>query len=157
MSANCDVIVIFQFLGNQEQFGSRIPRVQKVNLLLKVTFYLTKTEKRTKKNFHSTHIILLNKGTVPKMLIFCKKFADIKKIKNVLVLKVYFLKSHMCLYLRTKFEVSKHNSNEFQTRLNFTSFPPPQNEPLKSTPRLVLIGREHPQFHSYCPLNVFVV
>ena len=40
----------FQFIANLEQSGSRIPDVKSVKLmfLLKLTFYLTKTENRTK-------------------------------------------------------------------------------------------------------------
>ena len=57
MSVNCDVIVIFGFLANLDQFGSRIPDARSVILkgkilkvTLTVTFYLTKTENRGKKS-----------------------------------------------------------------------------------------------------------
>ena len=42
----------FQFTANLEQSGSRIPDAQTVKLIfsLIVTFYLTKTENRTKKS-----------------------------------------------------------------------------------------------------------
>ena len=40
----------FQFMANLEQFGSRIPDAESVKLIfsLIVTFYITKTENRTK-------------------------------------------------------------------------------------------------------------
>ena len=43
MSVNCDVIVIFRFMVNLEQTGSRIPDAGCVKLTfsLRVTFYLT--------------------------------------------------------------------------------------------------------------------
>ena len=52
ISKNCDVIAIFQFTANLEQSGSRISDVQSVKCIfsLKVTFYLTKTENKTKKS-----------------------------------------------------------------------------------------------------------
>ena len=51
MSADCDVIVIFRFMANLGQSGSRIPEALSVKLTfpLKVTFYLTKNQNRTKK------------------------------------------------------------------------------------------------------------
>ena len=52
MSKNCDLIAIFQFTANLEQSGSQIPDAESVKLIfsLKVTFYLVKTENRTKKS-----------------------------------------------------------------------------------------------------------
>ena len=43
---------LFRFMANLEQSGSRIPDAYSVKLSfsLKVTFYLTKTESRTKKS-----------------------------------------------------------------------------------------------------------
>ena len=48
MSANCEVIVIIPIYG---QFGGQIPDAQfvKPTFSLKVTFYVTKTESKTKK------------------------------------------------------------------------------------------------------------
>ena len=43
---------------------------------------------------------------LPKYANFLQKNAGIRKIKGFLVLKVYFLKLHMCLYLRTNIQVS---------------------------------------------------
>ena len=46
------LLPFFQFTANLEQSGSRIPDAQTVKLIfsLIVTFYLTKTENRTKKS-----------------------------------------------------------------------------------------------------------
>ena len=43
------------------------------------------------------------------MLIFGRKDDEISRIKEVLVLKVYFLKLHICEYLRTKYQGSSIN------------------------------------------------
>ena len=52
MLANRDVIAIFQFLAYLEQSGSGIPDVESVKLTfsLTITFYLPKSENRTKKS-----------------------------------------------------------------------------------------------------------
>ena len=52
MSNNCDVIAIFLFMSNMEGTGSRIPEAWSVKLAFsfRVTFYITKTENRTKKS-----------------------------------------------------------------------------------------------------------
>ena len=51
MSASCDFIVIFLCMANLEQSGSWIPDdlPVKFTLSLTITFYITKTENRTKK------------------------------------------------------------------------------------------------------------
>ena len=51
MSENCNDILIFQIFGQFEAALKRIPEAQSVTLLfsLIVTFYLTRTENRTKK------------------------------------------------------------------------------------------------------------
>ena len=51
--------------------------------------------------------------------------------------KVYFLKLHMGVYLRAKFPYSSVILTSFRQGANFT-LPLPQNEPLKSPPRLRL-------------------
>ena len=52
LSAYCDVILIFRFMANLEQSGSRILDTWSVKLTfpLIVTFYLIKTRNRTKKS-----------------------------------------------------------------------------------------------------------
>ena len=77
MTANCDVIVIFLIYG---QFGA-IQKLDsgwsvKLTFSLKVTFYLAKTENRTKNLKHNSHNIALSKGTIfaKKCSLFAKKF-----------------------------------------------------------------------------------
>ena len=50
MSASHDVIVIFLCMANLEQSGNWIPEDLRIKftLLLTITFYITKTENRTK-------------------------------------------------------------------------------------------------------------
>ena len=52
MLESCDVIAIFQFTANLEQSESRILDAQSVKLIFSLigTFYLTKTQNRTKKS-----------------------------------------------------------------------------------------------------------
>ena len=67
------------------------------------------------------------------MLIFCKKNADISKIKRTLVLKGIFSETiYVCVHLCAEFQVS--------TLILTSNFTPqqPQNGPLKSPPRLGL-------------------
>ena len=54
-----------------------------------------------------------------RMLIFLQKNADISKIKEVLVINK-FLKLHMFLYLRTKFQVSSITSTSFRQAVILT-------------------------------------
>ena len=64
---------------------------------------------------------------VKKTLIFCKKMLT---SAESLYLKVYFLKLHMYVYLRAKFQVCSITLVSFRV-----SPPPPQNEPLKNPSR----------------------
>ena len=58
---------------------------------------------------------------------------------------VYFLKLHKCVYLYTKFQVSRTLVTSFRQGLTLPSpFPQPQNEPLKSPPRLGLKSTSYP-------------
>ena len=83
----------FQFMANLQSCGSRIPDGWsiKFTLSLTITFYLTKTENRTKKSLtHVWYYILLLWAEVlffPKIAYFGIKNADIIKIKKALVLK----------------------------------------------------------------------
>ena len=47
---------------------------------------------------------------------FLQENANIRKIKTVLVLKVYFLELHMGVYLRTNFQVSSIILTSFRQR-----------------------------------------
>ena len=67
---------------------------------LTVTFYLTKTENRTKKSLAlSSHTVTLNKGTIfAKKQWFFAKIADISKIKRTPILKGIFSETtYMCV------------------------------------------------------------
>ena len=87
---------------------------------LTVTFYLTKTENRTK------HL---------------QENADISKVMRVLVPKVIFSEAICGCVLACQISSLQHNYRKFQTGGNFISPPPSQNEPLKSPPRLGLKTR----------------
>ena len=84
----------FRSTVNLEQFGSRIPDACSVKRLfsLTVTFYLTKTENRTKKSLTELSYYYFEKKYYfwKKMLIFCIKNADIRRIKVVMELKDVF-------------------------------------------------------------------
>ena len=85
ISENCDVIVIFQFLANLEQFGGWISDTEseKVLLSVKVTFCLTKTENRTNKSNTALTLLLWVKGLFwIKNANFLQKETDISKIKG---------------------------------------------------------------------------
>ena len=64
------------------------------------------------------------------------------KLGGLWYLKVYFLKLHMCMYLRAKFEVSSIILTSFRKELGggergwVILSPPTQNEPLKRPTRL---------------------
>ena len=74
-------------MANLEPSGSRIPHTWsvKVTFSLKVTFYLTKAENRTKNPNTAFTLLSLKVPFLPKMLIFCKKNADISKTKKALI------------------------------------------------------------------------
>ena len=65
MMTSCQQIVtslsFFQFMVHWEQSGGWIPDAWRVKLIfsLKVTFYLTKSEDRTKKTLNTVFILLL--------------------------------------------------------------------------------------------------
>ena len=143
-----------------EYSGSRVPDAESVKVMLSliITFYLTKTENRTKKLKRNSHTIALSKGTifVKKTLIFYKKILTSAKLRGRWYYKVYFLKLNMCEYLRAKFEVSSMILTSFRQEggeeFNPPPIPPrthtlsPQNEPLKSPPRLGLKSRLNYQY-----------
>ena len=56
--------------------------------------------------------------------------------------KLYFLKLHMRVYLRTKFQVSSITLTSFRG----VNSPPPQNGPLKSAPILGFKGKSRQKF-----------
>ena len=112
----------FRFMTNLDHPGSRIPKVWfvKLTFLLTVTFYLTKTENRTKQS-NTVPILLLCVEVLflPKTADFLQKNPDISKIRRVLVLKAIFsATTYVCVL--TKCQIS----NIILTSLyrgNFTS------------------------------------
>ena len=77
----------------------------------------------------------------PKNANFCKNMVVSAKLRGAWNQKVCFLKLHMCMYLRAKFEISRLILTSFDRRKG--SFPPtpypqppPQNESQKNPPRL---------------------
>ena len=107
----------FRFMTNLERSGSRILDEWSVKLTFSfiVTFYLTKTENRTKKSLTALTLMLWVK------VLFLSKIADfLKKKMRALGQKVYFLKLHMGVYLRIKFQVSSIILTSFK-RGNFST------------------------------------
>ena len=99
-------LLFFGFLANLEHSKGRIPDTESAKVMFsgKVTFFLTKTENRT--NTALTLLLWVKVYFWTKNAIFLLKNADISKIKDIKALKVYFLKLHMGMYLRAKFEAS---------------------------------------------------
>ena len=111
---SCQIIVtslsFFQFSANLELSESQIPGT-----------------------YRSSHTAALSKSTIfaKKIWFFAKKMLTSAKLRRPWYQKVHFLKLHMCVYLRTKFQASS---------IILTYPPLPQNEPLKRPPRLGLNG-----------------
>ena len=110
MSRNCDVIVIFSFY---DQFGAiRKPdsgcRVCKGYVFIKSNLLSYKNWKHNYKSSKTAAILLLWVKVLffPKNADFLKRNADISKSSRASVLKCIFQKPHMCVYFRSKFEVS---------------------------------------------------
>ena len=76
----------------------------------------------------------MSKGTIfaEKMADFLQKNANISKIKNVLVLKAIILKLHLCVYLRTKFQVFNIVLKSFRQEV---ILPTPHSPTAKWTPK----------------------
>ena len=106
ISASYDIFVIFFFMVNLEQSWSWIPEAWSIKLTfsIKVTFYLTKTETRTKKYL---------KNLYPKNVdFFPKKNANISKTKRALVLNSIVSENNcVCTYVPNW--SFWHNSNKF--------------------------------------------
>ena len=79
-------LLVFGFLVNLEQSGGRIPDTEsaKVMFSVKVTFFLTKTENRTKKSLTQRLTLLLGVKVLfwSKNATFLQKNADISKIRG---------------------------------------------------------------------------
>ena len=100
----------FGFFANLEQSGGRIPDTESARVMFSVigTFSLTETENRTKTSLTqlSRYCFEWRYFFGQKTLIFCKKMVTLAKLRGPRPWKVYFLKLHMDVYLRVKFEVS---------------------------------------------------
>ena len=122
MSGSCGVIVIFLIYG---QFGAmRKPDFERI--VFKTYFFI------------NTNMIVLLWIKV----LFLSKNADFLQKKNAdISKKAYFVKIHIDVYLRTKFQVSIKILTSFRQGEVWGEFYPipPQNEPPKSQPRLGLI------------------
>ena len=121
---------LLQKMADLEQSRARIPKAWSISPTFSLieTFYLTKTENRTKKFVIqlSYYCFWLKVLFCQKMAFFCKKKkkkeANISKINEILVgKKVYFLKLNICVYLSTKFKVSSITLTRFRF-LNFDDF-----------------------------------
>ena len=72
---------------------------------------------------------------------FLQKKVDISKIKEILVLKDFFFSEtiYVCVLLTCQISSFLHNPKKIQTEGRvILPPPPPQNEPLKSQPRVGL-------------------
>ena len=96
-------LLFFRFMISLERFGSQIPHAWSVTLKfsLTVTFYLTKTENRTKKSltYLSHYCFEWRYYFCQKMLIFCKKMMTSAKLRKPWYWKVYFLKLHIIIII----------------------------------------------------------
>ena len=114
-------LLFFGFMANLELSGSSIQDAESVKLTfsLKITFYLTKTEKELKNFQHSSHTIALSKGIIfaKKTLIFCTKMLT-SAILN------------LCVYLCTKFQASSIIITSFKQGV---ILPPPTHHTSKQT------------------------
>ena len=105
MSANCHVIVIFQFITNSVPSRSRIMDTWSVKLTfsVKVLFHLTETCLLTQ-----LWLYCLSKGTIfcQKTLVFFQKNADVSVIKSSLILNgIFFETKFVFVVIRTKSQV----------------------------------------------------
>ena len=128
----------FQLMIDLEQSGTPIPNAWSMvsTFSLIATFYPTKIENRTNKESLtglSYYYFEQRCDLCQKMLMFLQKIADISKIKKVLVQEGIFSKTtYLC--------VSSIILTSFRQCAVILPFPPPQNGPLKSPPRLEIIA-----------------
>ena len=82
------------------------------------------------------------------MLIFCKKNADISKIKKALGLKSIFCETKYGCVLRTKFQVSSIILTSFRQGVFLPPPPSPESESLQSPATLGLNSFENYSYSS---------
>ena len=109
----------FQFMVSLQPSGSWIPDRSSIKLKcsLIVTFYLAKPENGTKKSL--TQLSYYSFGWRYYFFsknIFCEKILTSAKLRRYWYSKVHFMKLHMCVYLRTKFQASSIILPSFRQR-----------------------------------------
>ena len=112
-----------------------------------VTSHLKKIKHRTEKPLTQLSYYLFEKNYYfcQKYRFLCKKLLTKTKLKKSRHEKVYFLKMHICVYIRTKLQVSNIILQSFRKRegvILSTPTPPhplpPKNKPLENPPKLWL-------------------
>ena len=108
MLENCDVIVIFLIYG---QFGTTWKpdsrRIGcKTNIFINSSLLSYKNWKQIWKIFNRALTLLLSNDTIfpKKSWFFAKKMLTPVNLREPWYSEVYFLRQHMCVYLRTKFQ-----------------------------------------------------
>ena len=141
MSENFDVIAIFLINAH---FGAILKQdswciVCKTYFSLIVPFYPKKNWKHNSEisNTNLTLLLWVKVLFWPKNTDFLQKMLTSARLRGPWYKKVYFLKLHMIAYLRAKFQVSSIILTSFRQGV-IPPTPSPQNEHLKSPPKLVL-------------------
>ena len=113
MLEKCDVVVIFPIFG---QFGA-IQNAKSGRIFCKIYMFINSNLLSQRSLTHLSHYCFESRYYFCQKCRFFskkKKDTDISKIKSALVLKLYFLKLHMYVYLRTKFQVSSIIQKSFR-------------------------------------------
>ena len=126
MLTNCDVIVTFSIYSQlgviRKPDSGRI--VCKTYIFINsITFYHTETENKTKKSNTASIWFVWKEGLFSPKIIFHKKILTSAKLGKPWYWKVYFLKPHICLYLRTTFHVSSRTPTSFRQGVILWRFP----------------------------------
>ena len=114
ISTKYDVVVIFLIYGAMLKTNSLI-----LGFSLTTTSYLRKLGHRTKSLTQPWYCCFERKYYhLLKLLTFCKKVLTSAKLSGSLYHEVKFVKLHMCLYLRSQFQVS----NKILTRFTLYTY-----------------------------------
>ena len=135
---------LFQFLANLELSGSLLQDAWSVkHILINNDLLSYKNWKQTLKISNPSLTLL-----VWVKVLFMRKNTS-AKLRGPWYKKIYFLKLNMCVYLRAKLWVSSIIVTSFRKGL-ILPLSPPQNEPLKSPPRLGLINKGNGETNNSC-------